>query len=349
MPVSVVIGGQFGSEGKGKVAHVLAANTRAAAVVRVGGPNSGHTGVAVDPAGRRELFRQLPTAAVLPGVMSVLGPGSYIDLLVLEEEIARVGLTPGRLAIDPNAVIVAEEDRAIEREAALGERIGSTQTGTGAAVVRRALREQGVRFASHESKLAPFVQDTSARLRKLLDDGERVLVEGTQGLGLSVLHSPHYPYVTSRDTTAAGAVAEAGLSPMDIDEVVLVIRSFPIRVAGNSGPFGSEEITWDALAAEGGHATPFHEVTSVTKRARRVSRFDPRLVRRAIAVNQPTLMVLNHVDYVDADQTPESALSTVAAAFVRSVEAEIGRRIDLIGLGPDSLVSRAGARSIRVA
>jgi adenylosuccinate synthase len=98
MAVTVVVGGQFGSEGKGKVAQYLASEQRAAAVVRVGGSNSGHTGFATD--GERHVLRQLPTAALLPDVLCVLGPGSYIDADLLLAEIARTGLDSSRLLID---------------------------------------------------------------------------------------------------------------------------------------------------------------------------------------------------------------------------------------------------------
>ena len=86
MPVSVVIGGQFGSEGKGKVSAWLARSTNAAAAVRVGGPNSGHT--VVDGTGVSRVFRHLPTAAVLPDVLCVIAPGSYLDIEVLLREVS---------------------------------------------------------------------------------------------------------------------------------------------------------------------------------------------------------------------------------------------------------------------
>jgi adenylosuccinate synthase len=92
MPVSVVVGGQFGSEGKGKVALELARLRSAVAAVRVGGPNSGHT--AIDVTGKTHVFRHLPTAALLPDVTCVIGAGSYVDPEVLLGEIARTNLPP---------------------------------------------------------------------------------------------------------------------------------------------------------------------------------------------------------------------------------------------------------------
>lgn len=333
MAVTVVVGGQFGSEGKGKVAMILARERSARAVVRVGGSNSGHT--AIDATDSRVVLRQLPTAALLPEVLCVLGPGSYVDADLLMGEVDRVGLDPSRLIIDPRAVLITDHDRAAELSGPLGPRIASTCSGTGAAVQKRVARRGVDDLVGAVRRLAPFVQDTVPVLREVLEADGHVIVEGTQGLGLSLLHSPHFPHVTSRDTSAAGAVAEAGLSPLDVDEIVLVLRAHPIRVAGNSGPFNADELSWTDVAREGGHEE-LAEFTSVTGRLRRVARFDPVLVRRALAINQPSLVVLNHVDYVDA--LASNGLTDKAAAFVSDVSTAIGRRVDLVGLGPDSLV-----------
>jgi adenylosuccinate synthase len=186
-------------------------------------------------------------------------------------------------------------------------------------------------------ELAPYVDDAPRRLREILDGSGRVIIEGTQGFGLSLLHSPHYPKTTSRDTTAASAVSEVGLSPLDVDEVVLVLRAFPIRVAGNSGDFGAEELSWNAIARDGGHRTELTEYTSVTRRIRRVARFDPELVRQAISCNQPSLIVLNHIDYVDAG-CASGSFTRKGTDFIDDVARRIGRPIDLVGVGPDLLL-----------
>src|SRR6266702_475305 len=112
MAVSIVVGGQYGSEGKGKVVQWLASSRGAGAVVRVGGSNSGHTAIASD--GSPIVLRQLPAGAILPGVLCVIGPGSYIDPPLLQAEIERVGLDLDRLLIDPNAFVITEADRAEE-------------------------------------------------------------------------------------------------------------------------------------------------------------------------------------------------------------------------------------------
>lgn len=336
MPVTVVVGGQFGSEGKGKVSHYLAKHMGATAAVRVGGPNSGHTVVGVN--GEKIIFRQLPTASILPHVVCVLPAGSYIDKEVLSREVQVTRLGPERLLIDPNAVVIGDLERGEEEARLLGERIASTLTGTGAAVTKRANRLRDVCLAYEDPQIARYVQPVAPVMRSMLDRGRRIIIEGTQGYGLSVLHSQYYPFTTSRDTTAAAFVSETGLSPLDVDDVVLVIRAFPIRVGGNSGPL-PKEISWDVLTKESGSKRLLVEFTSVTKRERRVARFDPEVVRQAIACNKPSRIALNHLDYVDKKHIADSPSSKMLN-FAKGVETAIGRPIDLIGLSPSLLLNR---------
>lgn len=328
MPVTVVVGGQFGSEGKGKTALYAAQERHAAVAIRVGGPNSGHT--VVRRTGDRVVFRQLPTAALLPGVLCVLPAGSYIDTSLLLREIALANLAADRLIIDPSAMLVTEDDRRAEGAQGLRDRIGSTGSGTGSAVAKRIARDGTATFAYQEPDLRSFIRPVASILRDVLAQGERIVVEGSQGFGLSVLHGPEYPYVTSRDTTASGCVAESGLSPLDVDEVILVLRTFPIRVPGTSGRLPNE-IDWPTVTAEAGSDHDLIEHTSVTRGVRRVARFDPEIVRQAIAVNNPNCIVLNHLDYVDAAASRADRPLPKVSRFVEQVETSIGRPIDLLG------------------
>jgi adenylosuccinate synthase len=335
MPVTVIVGGQFGSEGKGKVAFSLARDEHAQVAVRVGGPNSGHT--VIDSKGSPRIFRHLPTAALLDGVLSVLPPGSYLDPDTFLREVKELELDHERVAVDPNASVIAESDQAVERSQGLRRSIGSTETGTGSALMRRIRRLSTECLAQNEPRLAPFIRETAPLLRKHLRAGHRILIEGTQGFGLSLLHSPHFPFATSRDTTAAGFVSEAGLSPLDVDDIVMVIRAFPIRVAGHSGPLPGET-TWEDVAFGAGSVDPLVELTSVTKAVRRVARFDPEIVKRAITNLDPSRVVLNHVDHVDSSCRDRSQLSERIRSFVAKVEDSIDRTVDCVGTGPATLV-----------
>jgi len=332
MPVTVVVGGQFGSEGKGKVAHYLAKEMNASVAIRCGGPNSGHT--VIDPNGEPIIFQQLPTASILPDINIVLCAGSYIDIDILTKEIEIAGLSPDRLWIDPNAVVITPVMKKAEQHAGLMDSIGSTGSGTGEAVIQRIRRENLRLLAESFPDLTPLVKETKPFLRCYLENRERIIIEGTQGFGLSLLHSQHYPYVTSRDTTAAAFVSEAGLSPLDVDDVVLTIRALPIRVAGNSGPL-ADEIDWETVTVEGGGSQLIEEITSVTKCVRRVGRFNPEVVRTAIEVNRPTRIVLNHLDYIDWSARSEGPTFKILQ-FVKQVNSLIGRSVDYCGYGPSS-------------
>ncbi len=330
MPVSIVVGGQYGSEGKGKVAHYLADKMDASFAVRCGGPNSGHT--VIDEQGKARIFQQLPTAAILPKVKLAICAGSYVDLDILHREIKETNIDTDRLFIAPDAVIITPELKERETNTDLIERIGSTGSGTGAAVAARINREETLLFARDIPWLKSFISTVPTTLRSALSHKERIIIEGTQGFALSPLHAKHYPYVTSRDTTAAAFLSETGLSPLDVDDVVLTIRAFPIRVAGNSGPL-PDEINWEILSNERKHQRLIQEKTSVTKRLRRVAHFNSKIVKNAIITNNPSRIVLNHVDYLHG--TLDTA-KLLARDFVCNIEKELNRDINLLGFGPES-------------
>ena len=344
MPISVVVGGQYGSEGKGKIAHWLARRQSAKYAVRVGGPNSGHTAISDNKA---FALRQLPTPSLWGNVISVIPSGSYIDVDVLEREIRALNIAKGDLLIHPNAVLIDGWMRKEEVDLNLTGRISSTGQGVGAAVAHRAFRNTEVRFANEHPALAEFLEDDlNSILAKDLQRGNRVIVEGTQGFGLSILHGEHYPFATSRDTSAAGALSEAGLSPLDVDCVVLVIRSYPIRVAGNSGPLRNET-TWEAVTQYSGAEKELIEKTTVTGKIRRIAAFDAADVRRAIAVNNPTHICLNHADYLDFDIHEQKRLSSKVLKRIADIEKQISRQIDLVGTGPSTTFEACSADGVR--
>ena len=341
MPVTVVVGGQFGSEGKGKVAHWLAQEMKASAVVRVGGSNSGHT--VISPAGEAIVLRHLPTAAILPDVKCILPAGSYLDPDVLLAEVVHTGLSDDRLLIDPNAVLITQAEKLQEQSSYLKENIGSTLSGTGAAVRSRIERNSSLKLAKNDQRLSRYVKSVLPIMRQYLGLNKRIIIEGTQGFGLSLLHSTDFPYVTSRDTGAAGFVSEAGLSPLDVDDIVLVLRTYPIRVAGNSGPLPNET-DWQEVSRLSGSKLSILEHTSVTKLVRRVAHFHPYVVKRAIECNSPTRIALNHIDYIDNECSVLNTLTKKAECFTKKIEHLIDHPIDLFGFSPSSLVIRKQAK-----
>jgi adenylosuccinate synthase len=221
-----------------------------------------------------------------------------------------------------------------EYDAGLVGLIGSTGSGTGEAVIRRIQRKDNMLLAQNFEELKPYIKNTKSFLNKNLENKKRIIIEGTQGFGLSLLHSAYYPYVTSRDTTASGFLSEVGLSPLDVDDVVLTIRAFPIRVAGNSGPLRNK-INWEIISKEGKHEEPIEERTSVTNRVRKVARFDPLIVREAIEVNRPTRIVLNHLDYVFNSSL--NNFNQIIDNFVSNIEKSLERKVDFLGFSPKDI------------
>ena len=215
--------------------------------------------------------------------------------------------------------------------------IGSTQSGTGAALVRRMSRTQDVRLVKDSAALKARcrIETVAPLLNDAIDKGDDVIVEGTQGFGLSLLHGSDYPYVTSRDTTSAGFAMEVGLSPLLITKIVMVLRTFPIRVGGNSGPL-SNEISWSDVRKLSSAPADIPEYTSVTNRLRRVARFDLEMVLRACNYNRPTslaVMGLDRLDYGNSAITEVGKLTDSALQFLEDLEFATRVRVEFVGTG----------------
>ncbi|HEV8724993.1 MAG TPA: adenylosuccinate synthetase [Candidatus Binatia bacterium] len=283
MSLWVVVGGQYGSEGKGKIAAYLTQREDIDICVRCGGPNSGHS--FYDNEGKLRVLRQLPTGFVNSRTRLLIPAGALIDPGVLMSELALVPDAEKRVGIDNNTFIIESRDRDYERSLGLRERLSSTLCGVGAAQSRRVLRGADAQLARDAARKYPWLQalltNVSEEVNEALDNKKKILIEGTQGFGLSLYHSPHYPRTTSRDVTASAFLSEVGVSPLRVTEIVLVLKTFPIRVAGDqAGPL-KDEITWEQLRLESRYPHDITEMTSVTKKNRRVGRFDwPRKLLR---------------------------------------------------------------------
>jgi adenylosuccinate synthase len=339
MSVWVVVGGQYGSEGKGKIAAAITQQEGIDICVRCGGPNSGHC--FVDDSGSSYALRQIPTGHVRSGTRLLIPAGGLIDLEVLKQELNTLGLGPDRVGVDHRAMVIEPSDR--DKEAALGlkQRLSSTLCGVGSAVSRRVLRGEDVRLAGSAVLefpwLKPYLVDASGEINDGIDHGKKVLVEGTQGFGLSLYHSEVYPKTTSRDTSAAACISECGISPRLVTNIVLVLRTFPIRVAGQQAGPMFEEVDWETVQRESGYPTPLAEFTTVTKKLRRVARFDFALGQRAVEVNRPTLLALNFLDYIDhrnREAADPISLTQPTKVFMSKIEERLGVPIGYIGIGP---------------
>lgn len=332
--VDVLVGGEYGSEGKGHVASHLAREYDL--LVRVGGPNAGHK-VFQDPV--PYTHHQLPSGTRFSEARLLIGPGAVINAEKLLKEIADCKVDAERLSIDPQVMIISKDDIAAEDR--LVKSIGSTGQGVGSATARRILNrgEDDTRLARHISELKPFIRPACVVLDKAFSDRKRVFVEGTQGTGLSLYHG-QYPHVTSRDTTVAGCLSEAGISPTRVRRVIMVVRSYPIRVQdpskSTSGPM-SQELNWKEISRRSG--VPYPELkktekTSTTDRKRRVGEFDWELLRRAASLNCPTDVALTFSDYVSIENRKARRFEQLSVETIRFIE-----EIERVAGAPVSLIS----------
>lgn len=333
--VDVLVGGLYGSEGKGNIAYFLAPEYDL--LMRVGGPNAGHK--VYLPSGDVFTHVQLPSGTRAGNARLLLGPGSVINVDILKTEIADCRLEADRLRIDPQALIIEREDIEAEKKT-LEKAIGSTAQGVGAATARRIWRGKrgGVQLAKDIKDLRPYIQDAAEVLEAAYARGERICLEGTQGTGLSLYHGP-YPYVTSRDTTASGIMSQAGIGPRFVRRVLMVCRTFPIRVkspkGSTSGPL-TRELTWEAVETRAGFDAgdlSDVEIGSRSKKLRRVGEFEWDLLRRAALLNSPTDIALTFADYIDRrnrDARRFEQLTEGTIRFVEEVERVAGCPVSLI-------------------
>ena len=329
--VDVVVGGQYGSEGKGHIVSYLAPEYEV--LVRVGGPNAGHTVYALP---EREVFHHVPSGATrAPNATLVIGPGAALWLPELQAEVTRHEIEPDRLRIDPQAILIETIDR--DREAELRKAIASTAQGVGRAAVRKILRTDAdprVRLARDEESLQPYIRSTTEVLEDAYAAGRKILLEGTQGTLLSIHHG-FYPHVTSRDTTVSGALAEAGIPPARVRKTIMVCRTYPIRVGGPSGPMPGE-ISWEIIAERSG--IPLEELkgtekTTTTRTQRRVSEFSWSEIRRAAALNGPSDIALTFTDYlksVNKDARRFEQLDRDTVQFIEELERVTSAPVSLI-------------------
>lgn len=339
-----VVGGQYGSEGKGAVAAAIVEREldRGGDVisVRVGGPNAGHT--AYDAQGRKWALRTVPIGAVVdPTCELLIAAGSEIDPEVLHSEVdalEEAGIpVRDRLIIDEQATVITPDHIRQEQESDITARLGSTAKGIGAARAERMWRTAPLAKDGLDDGGYIITNSTDMFLREFAASGQRsIVVEGTQGYGLG-LHQGLYPYCTSGNVTATDTLALAGIAPFDprYGQVtpVVVLRYNPIRVAGNSGPMQGET-SWEDLGLE-------PEKTTVTQKIRRVGEWDWDLAYRAVEANggravSLALTMMDHAFPEIAGAFTPDRLTDDALAWIARVEDALQASIYYVGTGPDS-------------
>lgn len=341
MTVTTVLGAQYGSEGKGVVVRHMADEYDVC--VRVGAPNAGHSFVWKD---RLWKMQAIPCGWINPKASLLLGPGALVSLDILRREIEMIReIYPDimqRLRIDPRAGILEPRHHKEEGgvDGHLHKTIGSTGEGVGTARIDKMRRDvskfRNVVDAKEEDicgiPLGEITTDIPSFLAEAMADDKNIMLEGTQGFGLSHTHG-EWPHVTTSCTTAGQICADCGIPPMALDEVVLVVRTYPIRVAGPSGPL-KDELTWDEMSQRVGRTVKEH--TTVTKKPRRIGEWDEKIVDRAVTVNGPTSLAVTFIDYLspgDEGKTKWDDLSSKSRSFVEYLEQYYNVPVTLIGTG----------------
>ena len=326
MSATIIVGGQWGDEAKGKIASYLTVKDNITIACRAGlGPGAGHTVCYND-----KLFklRHTPSGFINPDTKLYIGTGVLVGIEVLLDEIKNLDLGD-RIGVDPRATIV--EQSHIDRDRKddhLSNLIGSTGSGHGPCLSDRALRK--AKLAQDIPELEPYLINVPLELNQTLDNGGSVLVEGTNGFLLSVYYGS-YPYCVGKDSTASTVAADVGLGPRRITDVVLAFKTFPTRVG--EGPFPTE------MSREEVERRGFLEYGTVTSRPRRVGTFDFELAKEAVLINNPSALAITFLDRIDPDCVgkPYDQLSKEARSFLDKVEDSCEVPITLIGTGPETM------------
>jgi len=324
----VIVGAQYGDEGKGKVVDFL--TEKADLVARAtGGNNAGHTVVVGD---EKFKFNLIPSGIVHKDKLNICGNGMvvYPPKIIEEiEELEKRGytITDKNLVISSSAHVITEEQ--VELDKKTGGKVGTTGRGIGPCYMAK-IERTGLRmseFIEQDNEMAkrlkPFVKDTYVIANEILEGGKNLLVEGAQGTLLDIDHGT-YPFVTSSNPTAGGACTGLGIGPTKINEVIGIVKAYTTRVG--RGPFTTEqgtdedtinEGTWDKIepvfdealkeAAEKGNAGDEYylgkylrlmgrEYGTTTGRARRTGWFDAVLTRYAARINGLTSIAITKLD-----------------------------------------------------
>jgi adenylosuccinate synthase len=335
--VNIMIGGQWGSEGKGKLAGILYENHPEIDTVIVDfNPNAGHTWVA-DGGTKKFVSKIIPIGAVFPSVRHVIiGPHSVFDVSRFFEELRQVNDLRNSVSIDywihPHAVVLKPEHA--EKERSMLKHIASTMQGSAAAYQEKVMRIPGASLARDVQDLLAcgFVHDTHEWLWNNMRN-VTVLCESAQGFDLSLNTGHRWPYVTGRDCMLGRLMDNAGISPKYMGKVIAALRTFPIRVGslpeGSSGPRHDDhlETSWDAVSKELGQEVI--EYTTVTKRVRRVFTWSDNQVRRFLKCVRPDFAFLNYVNYYnDWDKN-------YFVPHIRALLSQHSCMLSILGTGPE--------------
>ena len=328
MTCSILVGGAWGDEGKGKCITYLCDNDKPEIIARAGvGPNAGHS---VEIHGEKYGLRLTPSGFVYTGAKMLIGAGVLVDPGVFMHEMDYLNKynVKDRTFVDYRCAIIEEKHKEQDKASDyLSKTIGSTGTGCGPANSDRVMRT--VKLAKEIEELEGYLANVPQEVNDALDDDKDVFIEGSQGFGLSLYYGT-YPFVTSKDTTASTFAADVGVGPTRIDEVIAVFKSYITRVG--EGPFKTE------ISQEKAEEMGIEEYGTVTGRRRRVGLFDMELAKESCMINGATQIALTCVDklFPECERlTDYSKLSAEVKNFINEIEGETGVPVTIISTGPD--------------
>lgn len=325
MPCTVITGAFWGDEGKGKIISYIALKDKLDVCLRTGSVNAAHT---VWYQGNRYALHMVPAAFVYEKCRLLIGAGSNVHVAKFLEEVEATNVK-NRIGIDHQASIIEEKHSIQDKTSAHLKGLGTTGWGIGPAIEERVRRT--AKLAKDIPELQPYLTDVTTEVNKAIDAGKKVLLEGTQGLMLSLFHGT-YPYVTGRDTSASAICSEAGVGPTKVDNVLVVFKAFVTRVG--TGPLPGELTKEEALKRG------WFETAAGTGRDRRSAPFNFELARKAVMVNGATQAALTKLDVLFPEckgARTYDKLFTEAKQFINEIEKQTEISVVLIGTGPEAL------------
>jgi adenylosuccinate synthase len=333
MGCTVVAGAFWGDEGKGKIISYLALKDKVDVCVRTGSVNAAHT---VHSEGRRYALHMVPAGFVYDKCRLFIGAGANVHVPQLLKEVEETGVK-GRMWVDRQASIIEPRHSAVDKSNGHLKSLGTTGWGVGPAVQERAKRS--ARLAKDVPELQLLLADVAEEANNAVDAGKNVILEGTQGLMLSLYHGT-YPYVTSRDTSAAAICSESGVGLNRVNTVLVVYKSFITRV-------GTGELPGE-LSREEAVRRGWFETAAGTGRERRSAPFDFCLARRVARIHGATEAAVTKLDILHPECKSERSFDELpkdAKEFVVKVEKAAGVPVTIIGTGPDALdiIDRRGS------
>jgi adenylosuccinate synthase len=269
--------------------------------------NAGHTFYVGD---NKYVTKHLPVTGILNKRSTIyLCPGAIIEPNFLLKELSALNIKVERVCIHPRVAIIEPNDIEYEQNGPV-KRIASTRSGVGSALARKINRDSGL--AQSHPLLKPMIK--ALDLNFYLEQGCEIVMEVPQGFDLSINSGLSYPHCTSREITVAQALSDAQVHPKFLGEVIVVLRTFPIRVGhivengkvvGDSGPFyeDSKEVSWE-------HIGVLPEFTTNTKRKRRVATFSRKQYKKMLSAFRPDKIFLNFANYLSRTEL-DSMLSSM--------------------------------------